>query len=1152
MRNRIERYLATGDCGICCDNAPHRENRKASGTARFIGRPASDTPYWIRFFSKLWTIDFSRRAKWGCATWRGWGLRRIWPILLLAFASIAATDPAHALTASSTAVTSSQNPTTFGQAVTITATVTGSGTTPTGSVALDFGDGTLGGGALDGTGKFSTFHVYTTASTYTVTATYIGDATYSGSSGTLQQTISKATTTTTVVALNNPAQAGAGFASFTATVSGTPVATPTGTVIFDFGDETTGPGLLAAGTATGSHAYTTAGTFTVTATYGGDNNYRGSSGTTSEAVNLQPSVTTVAPFTAPIGSPATIAVTVNPVSAGTPTGTVTMNFGDGSPTATAPVVSQHAGFTHTYASASNFNATATYSGDPTFQGSSGSGTGTITKGPSNTALAVTPTATSVGQPKTFTATVTPFGNSVTPTGTVTFVFGDGNSAVGTLSNGVATVTHTFTAAGAFNAQAIYNGDSNYLTSTGNASASVSHASSNTTLSTTPNPSASGQAVTFTATVTSTAGTPTGTVSFNLGDGTFISGVLAGNTATITHVYPVKGVFTVSAAYVGDVSFNGSTSNSIQQSVGGTTTTVTSAPNPSLAGQSVTVTATVAGPGSTPTGTMTFNFGDGTGASAPVTAGGTASVNHVYAAGGTFTIQANYSGDATFNASTGTTQQTVSLNNTTSTLTSSLNPSQVGQAVTFTTTASSGGGTPTGTVTFKDGAAVLGTATLASGIATFTATSLTQGSHTITANYAGSGSQAASTSSPLIQVVNIPADSIKLRAMQVLAAPVAAQVSGQAISGAVDSAITEGFSDGGAFVTPSANGVRFNFAADPDGKPVNVASADPFSNRANGFAAPSGRGLTGQPSRDGTSSSGRVDDAFAALAYAAPAKVPPRIVEPRLWLGWAEVRGSVLDHWNNNSVVLGAPTNLAALYGNQVNVLGGLTRRLTPNFLVGVLGGYETFDYRSDSLQGRLKGDGWTVGSYLGWRISQSVRFDAAAAYSGIGYDGTAGTATGSFGGHRFLLSSGLTGTYETYGFRIEPSARVYALWEREDAYVDSLGTQQATRDFSTGRASAGVKVAYPLAWMTSAQIAPYAGLYGDYYFNTDSAGGPATAPAVPTIYVMDGWSARAIGGVAARFANGAQISLGAERGGIGGNFALWTYRARASIPFGAQ
>jgi hypothetical protein len=38
----------------------------------------------------------------------------------------------------------------------------------------------------------------------------------------------------------------------------------------------------------------------------------------------------------------------------------------------------------------------------------------------------------------------------------------------------------------------------------------------------------------------------------------------------------------------------------------------------------------------------------------------------------------------------------------------------------------------------------------------------------------------------------------------------------------------------------------------------------------------------------------------------------------------------------------------------------------------------------------------------------------------------------------------------------------------------------------------------------------------------------------------------------ATFGNGAQIAVGGERSGIGNSFALWTYRARASVPFNAQ
>jgi hypothetical protein len=43
-----------------------------------------------------------------------------------------------------------------------------------------------------------------------------------------------------------------------------------------------------------------------------------------------------------------------------------------------------------------------------------------------------------------------------------------------------------------------------------------------------------------------------------------------------------------------------------------------------------------------------------------------------------------------------------------------------------------------------------------------------------------------------------------------------------------------------------------------------------------------------------------------------------------------------------------------------------------------------------------------------------------------------------------------------------------------------------------------------------------------------------------------------VGGLAVKFGNGAQIAVGGERSGIGGNFAFWTYRARASVPFGPQ
>jgi hypothetical protein len=99
---------------------------------------------------------------------------------------------------------------------------------------------------------------------------------------------------------------------------------------------------------------------------------------------------------------------------------------------------------------------------------------------------------------------------------------------------------------------------------------------------------------------------------------------------------------------------------------------------------------------------------------------------------------------------------LALPSTTTSLGSSLNPSTLGASVTFTATVTSGSGTPTGTVNFKDGGTSIGgcgSVSLSSGSAQCATSALAQGSRSITAEYSGSGSHAASTSSTLTQTVN---------------------------------------------------------------------------------------------------------------------------------------------------------------------------------------------------------------------------------------------------------------------------------------------------------------------------------------------------------------------------------------------------------------
>jgi titin len=80
-----------------------------------------------------------------------------------------------------------------------------------------------------------------------------------------------------------------------------------------------------------------------------------------------------------------------------------------------------------------------------------------------------------------------------------------------------------------------------------------------------------------------------------------------------------------------------------------------------------------------------------------------------------------------------------------------NTSEFSACLSVTTTTTSG--TPTGSVTFKDGTTVLGTKTVSSGKATLTTSTLAVGMHSITAVYSGNADFAGSTSRVLIQTVN---------------------------------------------------------------------------------------------------------------------------------------------------------------------------------------------------------------------------------------------------------------------------------------------------------------------------------------------------------------------------------------------------------------
>jgi hypothetical protein len=331
---------------------------------------------------------------------------------------------------------------------------------------------------------------------------------------------------------------------------------------------------------------------------------------------------------------------------------------------------------------------------------------------------------------------------------------DGSTVLGTQNlNGLSKAnffTHTL-AVGTHSLTATYNGSAGYAGSTSSAvSQTVNQDGTSLTLSSSANPSVYSQRITLTGTVSALSpgsGTPSGTVTFTDQTTSTVLGTatLSLGRARLLITTLSVGSHVIIASYSGDTNFSTSTSSTYTQNVNkdGTTTSVTSSTNPAVTGQRVTFTATVRpaapGSGNGATGTVTFMDG-GTALGTGTIVSGRALFVTTSLSIGSHAIIAVYNGDSNFNGSTSNPlAETINQGNVTVGLTSSVNPSAAGQTVTFTATvsaASPAAGTPTGTVTFYDGATVLGTATLVGGVATFATSSLVVGFNFISAHYSG--------------------------------------------------------------------------------------------------------------------------------------------------------------------------------------------------------------------------------------------------------------------------------------------------------------------------------------------------------------------------------------------------------------------------------
>jgi hypothetical protein len=649
---------------------------------------------------------------------------------------------------------------------------------PGGSVELfDAGNLTpIGGGTLTN-GMIAIPISALATGTHTITASYSGD-TNDAASSSVKSPVTVVvnpigTTTTLSSSAVNPASAGSTViltANVTSPTGTTVGGALTGTVQFFDGTTLLGSTSLANGVAAQTVTAITVGTHSFTATYEKSTNY--ASSTSMPFVQTVDKATTMAslsssPSSQTAGKTVTFTATVSG-SGGIPAGQVnfTQNgalLGSGNLNPSGQAV-----FTTSSLPVGNDMIIAKYLGDMSDTGSeSPSFTQVISI--ATTSLTLNASASPVvnespltilaGVPVTLSVTLT--GQDPQSTGTITLK--DGGTLLATITPS-GSVPSTFTVptlpVGPHTITASFAGDINDTSSTAVASVTVQQVPTTTTLTSNSNPGVFSQPITFTANVVSGAGSnlmPGGSVTFQDNGVALGAAVpLNGNGGASLSVSTLSlGNHSIVAMYSGDANHIAGQSTALKQQVlQAAAIAIASNNNPSTADTNTTFTATLSGTqGLTPTGAVTFKDG-GNVLGVVNAANGLATFTTAALAVGSHPITASYGGDTNYQPIVSSALiQTVTIANTTVSLTSNANPATSGSPLTFSTTVTGTGGTVSGSVTFADGATVIGRSGLnASGTATFTTTALSPGQHVITAVYSGDSNNSSNTSAVLHQQV----------------------------------------------------------------------------------------------------------------------------------------------------------------------------------------------------------------------------------------------------------------------------------------------------------------------------------------------------------------------------------------------------------------
>lgn len=994
-----------------------------------------------------------------------------------------------------TALASSLNPSSAGDSVTFTATVTAAsgGGVPTGSVTFGVDGAPQPPVALDAGGTAALTISTLLPRTYQITAEYSGDANYLASDESLTQTVDWIASTVGLVSSQNPSIVGDSI-TFTATVSSAASAfVPTGSVSFTVNGVTEPSVLLDAnGEATFTTDQLPIGTNGIIADYDGDDMHWHSSTAFTQTVDQIGTTTALVSSQNPsnAGEPVVFTATVTGgPGGGTPTGSVVFEIDGLSQPAVPLNVNGRASFSADTLAPGPHTIVARYSGDADYTISEALLLQFVEVLGTTTTLVSSQNPSNAGENVTFTATVTTTSGASTPTGTMKFSIDGVPQAPVALNNaGQAIFSTVELPDGLTNVAADYSGDTNFTASSDSLVQVVMQDGTTTTIVSSQNPSGAGDSVEFTATVTAQSGSgiPTGFVTFFIDGSSQTSASLgSGGVATFSTNRFVPGANLVTAQYSGDQNHLGS-SRTLTQTVGqiATTTTLVSSANPSDPGQPVTFTATVVSslPGNEPDGAVTFTI-DGSDKPPVELSGGLASFTTVPHSGGDFSVTATYVGTAshTGSASPQLVQRVRSLG-----------------TVVIRQTASGSDGT----FAFTSPTAGLNLSLATSGgQAQSVPIQLPAGVYSVTAQETDGFALVAITCSDPDSLGNVEARtaSITLAAGEAVTCTFASLNSAEQTTQMIGALLE---ARGGIIMSHQTDMQRridrLNGVAPSMGNPVSMLSSY----------------LPGMI--DGGALS--MSTSLAQIDRLAGNEQPSRFDV------WFDATYGRFDTSGEDGRFA-----IAAL---------GADYLINRNLLVGA---FLQVDHlrQSPALDGSfVRGTGWLAGPYATSRLSEHLFLDLVAAAGTSGNDiSPFGTYVDGFDTFRWLASARLTGHWTHGAWTFTPQAGFSWFSEQSRAYIDSLGVAVPTLDVGIGQFAFGPGIAYRHMLEGGTVIEPNLRLEAVSEFRRSDASENTTD-----------FYGRINAGTDVRLPAGAAVGLSLNYSGIGGDTKSYGARLRVSVP----